>query len=277
MLQPINLFMTALFVFLLFLSLGPDTASAGRKVPDKDVVVIAHRGLARGYPENTLSAFEHALNTGVDYIEIDLRMTKDGIPIILHDATVDRTTDGRGPVGTFTLAELKQLEAGGIAGRRFAGERIPSLEEALALIIPRGGKLLFDIKSGRDLDIQKVVRLIQRHRALKQVVVGARSLEDIRRFRSFDPDLCILAFIPATHDIQKFATAGADMIRLWADWIRLNPALVDRVHRFEKPVWVTAGRADRDELAQLIALGVQGVLTDRPEVLLTLLKDLRSK
>jgi glycerophosphoryl diester phosphodiesterase len=275
MVQPNELYITLLVVSLLFGFLGLDDISAGLRKPIRDVTVVAHRGLARGYPENTLVAFQHALAMGVDYIEVDLRMTKDGIPIILHDPRVDRTTDGQGPVESFTLAQLKQLDAGSIEDARFAGERIPSLEEALTLVIPRGGKLLFDIKSGHDLDIQKVVRLVERHGAVKQIVIGARSVEDIRRFRSFNRDLCILAFIPKSHHIHKFAAAGADMIRLWADWISADPALIKKVYRFKKPVWVTAGLADREELAELIALGVDGILTDHPEVLMDLLMDLR--
>ena len=86
------------------------------KRPKQDIVVVAHRGLAPGLPENTLHAFRHALGLGVDFIEVDLRMSRDGVPVIMHDKTVDRTTNGQGIVKTVTLAELKKLDAGIHAG-----------------------------------------------------------------------------------------------------------------------------------------------------------------
>jgi len=249
--------------------------AAGTEVEDKlakqDIVVVAHRGLAPGFPENTLLAFRHALEQGVDFLEVDLRMTRDGVPVIIHDDTVDRTTDGQGEVETFTLAELKKLDAGIHAGPEFAGTRIPTFEETLALVIPKGGKLLLDIKSSGDLDCEKVVRLVEQNNAVKNVIVGARSVEDVRLFRSLNPGIRILGFMAGARYTKKFVEADADIIRLWLKWIRLYPPLIEQVHQFGKPVWVTAGPAGREELAGLITLGVDGILTDLPDVLMVLL------
>jgi len=271
-----NRILAASFAFtILNTSTAANTeAIDGRPVPE--IAGVAHRGLVKGFPENTLIAFQQALKLGVDFVEVDLRMTRDGIPVILHDDSVDRTTDGRGEVKTFTLSELKKLDAGSIAGPQFAGEQIPAFEEALDLVIPLGGKLLLDIKSGRNLDCQEVVRLLEQHNAVKNVVVGARSLEDIKLFRSLNSGIRILGFIPGERHIKKFAAAGADIIRLWPGWIQADPVLIDRVHQFKKPVWVTAGRAGREELAELIRLGANGILTDQPEVLMDLLADMHS-
>lgn len=255
--------------------LDADTeAIDGRSV--KDIAVVAHRGLVKGFPENTLIAYRQALKLGVDFIEVDLRMTQDRIPIIIHDDSVDRTTDGQGEVKTFTLSELKRLDAGRIAGSKFAGEQIPAFEEVLALIMPLGGKLLLDIKSGRNLDCQEVVRLLEQQNAIKNVVVGARSVEDIRLFRSLNPDIRILGFIPGDRYIEEFVKAGADIIRLWHRWIQANSAVIDKVRQFKRPVWVTAGLAGREELSELIRFGASGILTDQSEVLMALLADLRS-
>jgi glycerophosphoryl diester phosphodiesterase len=255
--------------------LAADTEAIGGR-PAPDIAVVAHRGLVKGFPENTLIAYQQALKLGVDFIEVDLRMTQDGIPIIIHDDSVDRTTGGQGEVKTFTLAKLKKLDAGSIAGSKFAGEQIPAFEEVLVLVMPLGGKLLLDIKSGQNLDCQEVVRLLEQQNAIKNVVVGARSVEDIRFFRSLNPDIRILGFIPSDGSIEKFVKAGADIIRLWLRWIQENPALIEKVRQFKKPVWVTAGLAGREELTELIRLGASGILTDQPEVLMALLADLRS-
>ncbi len=246
------------------------------KLPGQDIVVVAHRGLAPGFPENTLLAFRHALELGVDFLEVDLRMTRDGVPVIIHDDTVDRTTDGQGEVETFTLAELKKLDAGNIAGPEFAGAQIPTLEETLEFVIPLGGRLLLDIKSSKNLDCEKVVRLVERYNAVKDVVVGARSVEDVKLFRSLNPNIRILGFIASARYMKKFVEADTDNIRLWLRWIRLYPPLIDRTHQFGKPVWVTAGPAGREELAELITLGVNGIITDLPEVLMALLTNSRA-
>ena len=273
MIQLSNILMISCVIVLLCMSLAADTAAID--TPRGTIVVVAHRGLAPGYPENTLLAFRHALSLGVDFIEVDLRMTKDGIPVIIHDDTVDRTTDGRGGVDTFTLSEIKKLDAGSFVGPEFADTRIPTLEETLALVTSLGGKLLLDIKSSSELDCEKVVRLVERYHAVENVVVGARSVEDVKLFRSLNPNLRILGFIPGVRDIKKFIEASADFIRIWLKWIRLYPPLLDQAHQLGKPVWITAGPAGRDELAELIKLNVNGILTDLPEVLMALLADSR--
>jgi glycerophosphoryl diester phosphodiesterase len=271
MTQLSNILMISCVAVLLFMSLGADAVAIDK--PRGKIVVVAHRGLAPGYPENTLLAFRHALSLGVDFIEMDLRMTKDGIPVIIHDDTVDRTTDGRGGVETFTLSEIKKLDAGSFAGPKFEGTRIPTLEEALALVTSLGGKLLLDIKSSGELDCEKVVRLVERYHAVEKVVVGARSVEDIKLFRSLNPNLRILGFIPGVRDIKKFTEAGADFIRLWLKWIYSYPPLIEQAHQLGKPVWITAGPAGRDELAELIKLGVNGILTDLPDALMALVAE----
>lgn len=106
--------------------------------PNNDIALVAHRGAARFAPENTLPAIEAALDRGARFIELDVRSTKDGVPVLLHDGTVDRTTNGSGAVSQLTLAELRQLDAGSWFGEEFAGTRIPTLEEALQTIAGRG-------------------------------------------------------------------------------------------------------------------------------------------
>lgn len=102
--------------------------------PDTHIYVAAHRGWSEKYPENTLEAFRAALALGVDQIETDIRVTKDGQLVLIHDALADRTTDGTGPVREMTLAEVKALDAGCKKGKEYAGARIPTLEEFLDLI-----------------------------------------------------------------------------------------------------------------------------------------------
>src|SRR5689334_1368143 len=100
----------------------------------KGPMVVAHRGASSTEPENTLAAFEAAVRAGADVVEFDVRLTADGVPVVLHDASVDATTDGRGLVHTLSLAEVKRLDAG--HGRATRAE-VPTLAEALGLLSGR--------------------------------------------------------------------------------------------------------------------------------------------
>lgn len=248
---------------------APSSKAGVSDRPQSSVVFVAHRGgLVPGYPENTLAAFRQAIKHGAHSIEIDLRGTKDGEIVIMHDETVDRTTNGRGYVTDRTLAELKTLDAG-------CGERIPTYEEALQLVAGTGVKLLLDIKQSPALDKPKVVRLTEKHDAVPSVIVGPRNLDDLRAFRALNPNLRTLGFIRGVEDVEPFVRAGVDIIRLWPAWIHADPDLVKRVHQLGRPVWTTAGAASRDELERLIKLGVNGILSDLPALMNSLLADTR--
>jgi glycerophosphoryl diester phosphodiesterase len=226
--------------------------------PEWSVAFVAHRGgIIPGYPENTLAAFRQAIEQGAEVIEIDLRGTKDGEIVIIHDETLDRTTNGKGPVSDRTLAELRQLDAG-------RGERIPTYEELLQLSADTGVQLLLDIKQSPVLDKRKVVRLTARYHAALNVIVGPRTVEDLLAFRALDPNLRTIGFIESVEDIEPFVQAGVDIIRLWPEWIYRDRDLVKKVQRLGRPVWTTAGDVRRQELERLVKLGVNGILSDLP-------------
>jgi len=245
----------------------------------RNIVVVAHRGQVAGFPENTLAAFRQSVALGFSAIEVDLRTTRDGHIVILHDDTVDKTTDGSGAVGSLTLAEVKALDAG-------RGERIPTYEEVLAELRGSGVKLLLDIKTDGGLDNERVVRLTERYDAAGDVIVGPRTIADLLDFRHLNSNLRTLAFVggpefePAdVSAIEEFARAGADLIRLWPPWIFAQPSLIEHMRELGKPVWTTADVEYRDidpdhpaeQLAELVRLGVEGIITDVPELLASLL------
>ncbi len=99
---------------------------------EDNFVVIAHRGASSYAPENTHSAFKLAIELNAEMIELDVSLSKDGIPVVVHDETVDRTTDAAGLVSSFTLSELKKLETGAWFSKKYAGEPFPTLEEVLS-------------------------------------------------------------------------------------------------------------------------------------------------
>jgi glycerophosphoryl diester phosphodiesterase len=125
--------------------------------------IIGHRGAASHAPENTLSAFEEGRRRGADWLETDVRCTADGVPVLLHDRTLDRTTNGSGPVDTWQAEALRALDAGSWFGRpEFAGQRVPTLEEALAWAAARGARLCLDIRGDLGQDaFEAIGRTVQ--------------------------------------------------------------------------------------------------------------------
>lgn len=248
-----------------------------------DVVVVAHRGMAAGFPENTLAAYRNSVSLGFSAIEIDLRATADGHIVVMHDDTVDRTTDGSGRVDQLTLADIKSLDAGGHVDPTFAGLRVPTYQEVLEALRGSGVRLVLDIKENDALDNERVVRLTERYGAIDDVLVGPRSVTGLQRFKRLNPAVRTLGLVPDTDAIEEFAAAGADLIRLWPSWIFSdrgpgagsgNSRLIERLHDLGKPVWTTADTLYRDidpdhpreDLRELVRLGVDGIITDLPEL-----------
>jgi glycerophosphoryl diester phosphodiesterase len=269
--------------------------SSASIVRDWDVVVVAHRGMVAGFPENTLAAYRQAIVMGFSAIEIDLRATADGHIVVMHDDTVDRTTSGCGEVSKLMLADIRSLDAGSHAGPEFADQKVPTFEEVLETVRGSGVKLVLDIKPGPLLDHRRIVRLTEQYGAILDVIIGPRSLSDLHDFKRLNPNLRTLGLVPGEeftrpdHDaVEEFARSGADIIRLWPPWIFTDrdqspggetSDLVERMHQLGKPVWTTADvlyrdinpERPRDDLAELVRLGVNGILTDVPELLRDLL------
>lgn len=260
-----------------------------------DVLVVAHRGIVSGFPENTLAAYREAILRGFSAIEVDLRATADGHIVVMHDDTVDRTTDGCGEVSELTLAEVRALDAGSYTSPEFADQKVPTFQEVLEVVRGTGTKVVLDIKPSPQLDNLRIVQLAEQYRATLDVIIGPRSLADLRDFKRMNPNLRTLGLVPGEefaapdHDAaEEFARSGADIIRLWPPWIftdrdrstdaDISP-LIERMHHLGKPVWTTADVAysdisperPREDLAELVRLGVNGVLTDVPELLRELL------
>src|SRR5437762_2604182 len=110
-------------------------------------MLIAHRGGSLEAPENTLSAFRHAIAIGAKYVELDVQLSRDGVLVVIHDETLDRTTNGAGPVGAYSYEELRRLDAGSHFGRQYGGETNPTLREVLELCASEDMGVVVELKS----------------------------------------------------------------------------------------------------------------------------------
>jgi glycerophosphoryl diester phosphodiesterase len=179
--------------------------------PFKRPLIIAHRGYRAKYPENTLASFKAALDAGSGMLELDVMLTRDRKMVVIHDATLERTTDGNGQVSSYTLQELKELDAGSWFDPRFAGERLPALDEVLDLV--RGRALLnIEIKSNAyeahhppDAIEKQVVELVRRKNALTSVLISSFEWKILESVASMEdaPAIALISKYPAEGDNVK--------------------------------------------------------------------------
>lgn len=230
-------------------------------------LVVAHRGASRAAPENTLAAFREALDRGADAVELDVQRTSDGHLIIVHDATLERTTDGRGLVARHSLAALKKLDAGRWFNERFAGERLPTLEEAAAAIDKRAG-LFVEIKQGPVFDDKieaAIARVIEERGLVEWCEVSSFDHSSVRRMKTLLPavpgGILYDAMLIDPFGAARLAQADA----LHPGWPMVTPDLVTEAHRrgLAVAVWTVN---DEDVIAQLARLGVDAIVTDVPDV-----------
>jgi glycerophosphoryl diester phosphodiesterase len=253
-LHPSTLFLTLALVNVAY---PPALEAAVSHTP----LIAAHRGTTTGAPENTLAAIRWATrhDTGADFIETDLRMSADGALVLMHDDRVNRTTDGVGYVRDLTLGDLRHLDAG-------AGERIPTLEEAMVLLADGPQRLLLDVKTSEPALAARLVAAVSAHRFDHRVLVGVRSVDQLREIRSLNPDLKLLAMAPKPSDVSDFLKYRPDGVRLWARWAESDPGLARTVRDGGAQVWIMAGDRRPAHLRGLLALA-DGVITDLPQEL----------
>jgi glycerophosphoryl diester phosphodiesterase len=221
---------------------------------------MAHRGNRLACPENTLPAFQRAFAEGADLLETDLQLTADGMFVCLHDATVDRTTNGNGEVAGMTLAQLKRLSAD--CGRpEYAGETVPTLAEAAA-VLPQDVLLALELKSDRFLEPEVVGRLLSELDSLgirERCAVLSFSAPRLLAVRRRAPEIPI-GWITLTKVMPR---AGFELLGPFWPLVLLNPFYVRLAHRIGQIVCPLDPLPDR-RLSLYLRLGCDAVLSDDP-------------
>ncbi len=240
------------FILLLVpqFSNGSEADPTPAKLANNVSFVIAHQGAMKERPGNTLSAFSKAIEIGANCIEIDLRLSKDGHLVLIHDSTVDRTTNGKGKVNSLTLKELKSLDAGSFFSKKYQGERIPTFQEALELT---KGKtfLMLDLKLNGDDYNQKVAAEVLKYGDQKQMILGVRNLDQVKQFRKLLPGSLLLGLIPSPKSIDDFCKAGVDVIRLWERQL-IDPSLAKKIHKHKKKVHINVSDNSVANIMQML-------------------------
>lgn len=250
-------------------------------------LVFAHRGGGGLYPENTLGAFEYSAKMGVDVLELDVHATRDGALVVMHDGSVDRTTDGRGRVSEMTLAEIKKLDAGfrftTDGGKTFPfraqGVTIPTLEEIFDAL----PAMTFNVepKQTEPSITRPLCEIIRARRMSDKVIVGSFRQTAIDEFRASCPEVATSAtptevseflalykiglgasYAPPMQALQVPQNLGALQV-VTRDFVEAAHRLNIKVH-----VWTIN---DPAQMRELIEIGVDGIMTDYPDRLLNLL------
>lgn len=223
----------------------------------RNVVVTSHRGAGSLEPENTLRAIRRAIALSVDQIEIDVQLTKDGHLILMHDPTVDRTTNGTGKIADLALTDIRQLDAG-------SGERVPTLDEALALI---DGPVILQIELKGPGTARPTVSAVVTAGKEDYVVLTSFMHQELREAQRVNPRLRLGALwgrLPADV-VQQTKQLGAQALHVWHEFV--DQQLVTEAHAqgLLVRVWNTSKEED---MRRLIALGVDAIGSDRPDILL---------
>jgi glycerophosphoryl diester phosphodiesterase len=237
--------------------------------------VTAHRGFSGAAPENTLAAFQAAIDLGCDWIELDVRLSLEREVVVIHDDTLARTTNGRGPVAATPLAALKRLDAGAWFGPAFRGEPLPTLAEALTLARGRIGVNieLKGEKGGRYRSEELADRCLAE---VRQAALGDRVLFSsfdpaaLDRIRRQDPSLCVALITDRPWTQPSQVDGGRRYPLLHCRSATLTAAAVASAHADAVRVQAWTVNTPR-EMKRLLALGVDGIITNRPDRLLALL------
>ncbi len=246
----------------LFLTLSTATFGFAETIPKPSPVKVSlHRGALKYAPENTLPAFEKAIELGADFVEFDIRPSSDGVYYLLHDGKLDRTTDGKGPINQLSSKEIDQLDAGSWFSPRFKGERVPTLEQFLERVAGRIG-LYVDAK---EIVAEDLIEALRKHKSLDSAVVYG-DVDFLVRLKELEPSIKTLAPLSSLEEIdpilKRLKTDAFD-----CSWDALSKELIDRCHQKGVMVFSDAmGQHENlEDYLQAIEWGIDLIQTDHPD------------
>jgi glycerophosphoryl diester phosphodiesterase len=234
------------------------------------VLNIAHRGASGTFPENTLSAFRAAIDAGADMCELDVQLTRDGTVVVIHDETVDRTTDGTGEVAALTLEEIQRLDAGAkFKGGTVKGERISTLDEVFAVTSGKCG-LNIELKGG---GVEaRVAAIMQARNAFADSIVSSFNWDYLKKIQTlhFNIRIALLAEEKPVDLMMNAVAMRAHAIN--PRWDMVTADLCKAAH--ERGLKVYTWTVDADARMRALAeCGVDGIMTNYPERLRTVVGD----
>lgn len=232
--------------------------------PIKIPMTSGHRGANAIAPENTMASADSCIKYGVDYMECDLCISKDSVFYVLHDSTLDRTTNGTGNIIDWMSADIDTLDAGSWFGPEFTGQRVLRFAELLRKAKENGLKLTIDYRNG---DIQKLLTMIKSEGMLKNCNFTFYNEELTKSFRKLAPEVKTLqAYVKNEADLDRVVKeVNPNVAVIWLD--SLTPEFVNKCHKYNLQVLaLVLGLEDKTiDNQKTVDLGVDAIATDRPE------------
>jgi len=233
-------------------------------------LVIGHRGACALAPENTIASFKLAVEHGADFIELDAKLSSDGVVMVIHDPTVDRTTNGTGTVNQMTLAQLKELDAGSKFDIKYAGEKIPTLDEVFKAV---GKDILINVEltnyaSQTDQLIPEVAELVKANGLEERVLFSSFLPGNLKWIHQLLPDapvglLCLEGF--AGSFSRSFFAMSVSPHIIHPYLMDVNPKYVAKEHKRGRRVHTWTVNYE-DDVRSVVSAGVDGIFTDNPKV-----------
>ncbi len=231
-------------------------------------LVIAHRGASMYAPENTIAAFELAVEMGADAIELDTMLTADGTPVVIHDQSLGRTTNGSGSVSSKVVAEIKLLDAGSMFDARFAEEKIPTLEEVFSAV---GNKILINVElknyaSPFDRLPEIVVALVMKMGLSDRVLLSSfNPIALIKAQRASEKIRCAAIIGGGPKIVRRLIEAFTNYFALHPEVSLVNQGMINKHHSTGNKVNVWTVNEESD-MKKLLSMGVDGLITDKPDI-----------
>jgi len=273
-----RLLLILLFIVVYLASALSSVLFFGKDEASGIVTITGHRGAAGLAPENTLVAIRKGISFNVDRIEIDVQQTADGVVVVRHDETLDRTTNGEGLIKDKTFLEVKNLDAGRSYSSEYKGEKIPSLEEALQTVNGQCD-LIIEIKKGNDFYpniVENTIELIKKYNARDWCIIHSFNIDVLVRANQLMPDLRLHRLwvykfrgLPLIYD-GSFNSMDIDKYSFIEEYSIMynfaNQGIINQLHKHGKKVnvWTVD---DKKHINRLINLGVDGIITDRPDLM----------
>jgi glycerophosphoryl diester phosphodiesterase len=243
-------------------------------IKKKNFLVIAHRGASKYAPENTMSAFRLAHKMNADMIELDVQLSKDGIPIVFHDAKLDRHSNGNGFLSSFLFDELRQLDAGEWFSIEYQGEKIPSLKEVLEWA---AGKILVNIEikteavhnSAEDGVEEKVIQLVENTKMEKNVIISSFDYRTVKRIKKMAPEILTGLLYNKKSSVKRgpvelMKEYGADFFHCSKS--EMNKKWIAQLNDAEKRYLIYTINNKR-QMKQWLENGSFGIFSDKPDLL----------
>ena len=237
--------------------------------PGQPGFIASHRGDKAGAPENTLPALQRAIDSEAQFVETDVQLTADGVPVLMHDWTVDRTTDGNGPVWAYDYDKLATLDAGSWYAPEFAGTRVPTLAEFLTIFAPSSKRAIIELKGSWTAEQSAIVAIQIRAAGVDdRVLLASFDIMTLRGLEEVAPSLprAIISRTVVGDPATLAGACGAVAIITSHAFVKDSPEIVAQIHEAGLAVLLYTLN-NSESWSAATSLGVDGIITDKPDQL----------